>query len=735
MKKVTLSTFLIYCIILIVGIFAAIRIISLVVKKGTAYKGNFETPKHIVEDRLYSLSYEYKTGIRGNIYSDENDLMLSTIYIYDLYWFPSEIQDSAKFMQNVDSLISIFREINPRMSVADYTLLIKENYLNYKQKYRKSFAKTKSEDKNIQKEGHNELKSLKSQFKIIKISKATKASEWVTQDHWDKICSLFPSKSNSHGGCKVDKRLIHNNVYKNCASATIGNLNIKNSSKFTDSIIYDKGIEGFYDDLLAEERLVSQRLYVNKVLVPLRENRKVTPKNGVDLITTINIDIQRITENALQDQLEKIEASWGCAIVMEVKTGEIKAISNLTKVSEGVFEETIDHAITEAYEPGSTFKLITLLAALESGKIDTSSMVKCEENRIFTLKRAFEISDNDGLYNAAKISYSNLYDYYKAILNMSLQKDLNLEVTKAQIPVLISKTQREIDFVNVTHGYSIKLPPIYMLAYFNAIANNGKYIQPILVKQIRYPNNRVKDKLAAVINPRICSRSTIAKVQACLESVVTHGTGIRARDENYKNALRDTTIKARPLIAGKTGTAFIFDDKERKYSTEIKNSSFIGYFPSEMPKYTCLVLISGTRSDGGYVAAPVCKEIAEKIINRDNEIAWSQTYKGIMANAPTARFGYANDFITILKELGYNINNKTNKTDWVEVQQVEKGGNLIFNRKNIKKEYLANQLRGANAKDAVYLLEKNGYAVQLKGIGKVYSIIFSENTAIIELKN
>ena len=138
MKKVTLSTFLIYCIILIVGIFAAIRIISLVVKKGTAYKGNFETPKHIVEDRLYSLSYEYKTGIRGNIYSDENDLMLSTIYIYDLYWFPSEIQDSAKFMQNVDSLISIFREINPRISVSDYNQLIKENYLNYRKQYKKS---------------------------------------------------------------------------------------------------------------------------------------------------------------------------------------------------------------------------------------------------------------------------------------------------------------------------------------------------------------------------------------------------------------------------------------------------------------------------------------------------------------------------------------------------------------------------------------------------------------------
>lgn len=734
MKKITLSTFLIYIIILIVGIFAAVRIISLVVKKGDAYKGNFDTTKVIVDERLYSLNYEYNTGIRGNIYSDENDLMLSTIYIYDLYWFPSEVRDSAKFMQDIDSLISIFIEINPRLRVSDYNKLIKSTYLDYRQQYRKSFAKTKSEDKKNQKEGQSELRALKNQYKIIKISKATKFSEWMTQEHWDKICSLFPSKAASHGGCKADKRLIHSNVYKNCATATIGNLNIKNSSKYTDSIIYDKGIEGYYDNLLAEERLILRRLYVNKVLVPLRENRRIIPQNGVDLITTINIDIQRITENALQDQLGLIDASWGCAIVMEVKTGEIKAISNLTKVREGVYEETIDHAITESYEPGSTFKLITLLAALESGKIDTSTLVRCEDNRILTLKRAFEISDNDGLYNASKIAYTKLYDFFMAILDMSLQKDLNIEVAKAQKPVLKSKTQKEIDYVNVTHGYSIKLPPIYMLAYFNAIANNGKYIQPILVKRFCYPNNKLEEKYATVINPRICSKSTIGKVQACLESVVTHGTGIRARDDNYKASLRDTSIKARPLIAGKTGTAFIYDEVARKYSEDIKNASFIGYFPSEAPKYTCLVLISGTRQDGGYVAVPVCKEIAEKIINRSNEIEWSQTNKGIMTNAPTARFGYASDFITVLNELGYNINN-VKKNDWGEVQQLEKGGNLKFNKKNIKKDFLANQLRGANAKDAVYLLEKNGYNVHLQGIGKVSSIVFSGDLAIIELKN
>jgi cell division protein FtsI/penicillin-binding protein 2 len=387
----------------------------------------------VVDNRLFSVNYIYKTGVRGNIYSDENDLMLSTIYIYDLYWFPSEVGDSAKFMQNVDSLISIFMQINPRISRETYDNMIKKTYREYRREYRKLLSQTKSEDKEVQTAAKNAMQELKKQFKIIKISLPLRASEWVTQEHWDNICSLFPSKTNSHGGCKVDKRLIHNNVYKNSAAATIGYLNIQQSKKFTDSIVYDKGIEGYYDHLLAEERIFYKRLYVNKVLVPLRENRKINPRNGADITTTINIDIQRITESALMDQLLSVNAAWGTAIVMEVKTGEIKAISNLTRTREGVYEETVDHATRESYEPGSTFKLITLIAALESGNVDTSTMVKCEKNNLFSLQRAFEISDNKGLYNAAKLAYPNFYDFFTAMMKMSLQKDLEIEVAKNRL--------------------------------------------------------------------------------------------------------------------------------------------------------------------------------------------------------------------------------------------------------------------------------------------------------------
>lgn len=733
MKKVVLNTLFLYLIILTIGIVAAVRVVSLVMKKSNSYRGSFDSAKVVVDDRLFTTNYVYKTGIRGNIYSAENDLMLSTIYIYDLYWYPSEVVDSAKFMQNADSLISIFMQINPRMTFQEYEKMIKETYLEYRKDYRRCMLNSKSENDAVRQNALNELKELKKRYKIIKISKATKANEWVTQEHWDKICSLFPAKSKLHGGCKVDKRLVHNNVYKNCATATVGYLNVQQSKKYTDSIVYDRGIEGYYDSLLAEERLVYKRLYVNNVLVPLRENRKVNPQNGADIITTINIDIQRITENALMDKLIQTNAAWGCAIVMEVETGEIKSISNLTRTREGIYEETVDHAIRESYEPGSTFKLITLLAALESKKVDTSTIVPCEENRKFSLCRAFEISDNDGLYNAAKIAYSNYYDFFMAIMKMSLQKNLNIEVAKAQIPVLKSITQREVDYRNVTHGYSIKVPPIYMLAYYNAIANDGKYIQPILVKSIRYPNNKVVEKYAEVINPQICSKATIKKAQACLEKAVTHGTGMRARDDNYKMSLRDTSLNVRPLIAGKTGTAFIFDEKEKKYSN-IKNSSFIGYFPSENPKYSCLVLISQTTLDGGHVAAPVCKEIAEKIASRDDQIAWSQTNKGMIENAPTVKFGKAEDMINIYTYLGYKTKYPRSQ-HWVQVVQEDQENKLIFEKKDIKKQNIASQLRGATAKDAVYLLEKLGYKVVLQGVGKVNRVSFSDNEVMVELKN
>lgn len=734
MKNITLYTLIIYLAILIIGITASVRIVSLVITKGDYYKGNFDTARIVTEDRVFNVSYEYRTGIRGNMYSDDNELLLSTVYIYDLYWYPSLVTDSLYFMQNLDSLASIFHEITPHVTKQAYKKMILTTFHDYHKQYQIALHKIKSDDKQIKNEGNKELKKLRNLYKNIKISKATKAEECVSQKHWDKICSLFPSKASFHGGCKVDKRLIHKNVYKNTASATIGYLNIQHSSRFTDSIVYARGIEGYYDSLLAEERIVFRKLYANNVLIPLRENRRINPQNGCDIITTIDLDIQRISENALHDQLKDINASWGCAIVMEVQSGEIKAIVNLTRTHDGNYEETIDHAVTESYEPGSTFKLMTLLAALESGEIDTSTLVKCEENRIFSLKRAFEISDNEGLYNAAKLAYPQIYDFFLAIMNMSLQKDLHIEVANALSPVLTSKTQREIDYVNVTHGYSIKVPPIYMLAYYNAIANDGKYIQPILVKKIRYPHNKTIEKYARVINPKICSKSTVKKAKACLESVVTHGTGIRARDENYKTFMRDTSVNIKPLIAGKTGTAFIYDDKERQYSKSIKNASFIGYFPSEKPKYTCLVLISGTTLDGGYVAAPICKEIAEKIVNRDNEIAWSQTYKGLIANTPYAKFASANDLQNIYKELGYRLKYE-GANEWGSTEQVNENKILSFEKKPINKHNLARQLIGATAKDAVYILKKNGFDIKIDGVGKVVSLSFEGSTAIVHLKN
>ena len=357
-------------------------------------------------------------------------------------------------------------------------------------------------------------------------------------------------------------------------------------------------------------------------------------------------------------------------------------------------------------------------------------LVDCEKG-VFSLGRAFEISDNDGLYNAARIAYNDkMDDFYKGLEKMGLQEDLDIEVANAKTPILRSKTLTRADFKNVTHGYSVAVPPIYMLAYYNAIANHGVYVRPRLIKAIQSPEGKIEMTNPVVVKEKICSQKTIEKVRGCLERVVMYGTARRIRDDNYFNQLKDSTIQARPLIAGKTGTAFIYDEKTRQYSN-VKNSSFIGYFPADNPKYTCMVLIKGTTLDAGYVSAPACKVIAEKLVTNLNEFDINN--KRNIYNVPTCRVGYFQDLALIYDQLGIKADYK-GKNDYVMVERSEdKTGSVLF--VPVAQGQQIPSMRGMTAKDAAYLLKKKGYQVCLKGRGKVSTISISGKTANVYLTN
>ena len=747
MKNFKLSIFFVHLFFFLLGIFAVYRIVSLAVVYGKLYKGGIESGQEItIDNRTFKKENGTISGKRGSIFSDDGTVLLSNVFIYDLYWYPSYVSEKndSLFLKNVDSLINIFYRINPKNSIAYYNKSIKEEYLNYRQEYRTAVKQTKNKDNNVKKQGYQTINNLRKRQVKIKISNLSRTNEWVRQKDIDEIDSLFADWYGStrfRGGCKKDRRDVRRQLSGGYPRSILGMFESISAKDKTDSIIFTRGIEGYYNAELQGETITYEILKVNNEVVRLKENQSLSPSNGCNIVTTIDNDIQRVTKDALEKQILFSGAAYGCAIVMEVESGEIKAICNLDRIG-NYCKEQADHATAERYEPGSTFKLMTLLAALKSEKVDTNTIVDCEKGR-FSLKRAFAISDNDGLYNAAKAGYSNLSAFLIALRAMSLDKDLKIETAQAQIPILnpVTKRPRESDFRNITHGYSVNIPPIYMLAYYNAVANNGKFVKPVLVKSIDCPNGEKIVPQHDVINKSICPPQVIAKAKGCLEAVVMEGTGKRARDEQYLYCIKnqDTNTVCHPLIAGKTGTAYIYAERERKYSYDlphshplykIKNSSFIGYFPSQSPKYSCLVMLSGTVLDGGVAAVPVCKEIADKLYLHDVEVEQSKSNDNQQRIIPVCRFANINDLQMIYSRLQISVS-VSNESQYAGIAKNEKEEVVCLPKKI--KNYSLSELQGASVKDAVYVLEKAGYSVIVKGKGKVSDIEFVGKKAVVVL--
>ena len=739
MKDLKISLFFVYILIFAMGIMSIYRIVSLNVTKGKYYKGEIPVNEEInVDGRIFKIETGTITGKRGNILSDDGTILLSTVYVYDLYWYPHYVgkKNDSLFMANVDSLIRIFHRISPKQSLEYYNKNIKEEYLSYKKEYQLASEKSKSKDENVRKEGYAKMKLLRNQYKKIKITNVTRKNEWVRQKDINEIDSLFATwkgDDSYRGGCKKDRRTVRRQLMGGYPKSVLGGFESVTASNGTDSIIFPRGIEGYFDDSLQGRKVPYRILRVNDETVRLKENRYLAASNGCDVITTIDNDIQRITKNALEKSLLEYGATWGCAIVMEVKTGEIKSICNLDRAGDKC-EERADHATTELYEPGSTFKLLSLIAALESGEVDTNTIVTCKNGK-FSLKKAFVISDNDGVFEATQKGHNNVYDFLYALMKMSLKQDLHIQTAQAKVPDTARNLNNK-DFRSLTFGYGVKVPPIYMLAYYNAVANNGKYVRPTLVKSVRCSDrdrvNISSQNEGFIVNRAICSQKTIAKVKDCLEEVVMYGTAKRAQDYQYKQNIKDTSQKYHPLIAGKTGTAFIYDSDIAKYSTVKKNSSFIGYFPSQEPKYTCLVFVAGTEMDASYVSVPVCLEIAEKLTANDMEVGLSESGESSKKNVPTCQFAYTNDIQTIYSGLNLSLEQgKKNgyaavvKNEKDEIQLVEKA--ISTN--------LFSELRNATAKDVAYILENLGYTVAFTGRGKVKEVKIEGKKATINLGN
>jgi len=467
------------------------------------------------------------------------------------------------------------------------------------------------------------------------------------------------------------------------------------------------GIEGAYRKYLTGKNGLRMKQKIAKgQWKPINDNNEKEPINGKDIVTTLDVNIQDIAHHSLLRQLEFYEAEHGCVVVMETKTGEIKAISNLGRSSAGKYYEKRNYAVYESHEPGSAFKVMSMVVALESGKIDTSTVVDTGDGRYrmygryindshrggygkISAARALEVSSNIGFAKLIEENFGEKPEkFIDALKKMNLNNKLGLPIKgegSPEIPGPGDDKWSKNALPSIAYGYNLRLTPLQTLTFYNAIANNGEMVKPKFIKEIRSWNKHIESFDKIVINPSICSKETISKVQEILKNVVERGTGSRLYSEDFS-------------MAGKTGTArteYWFEDWE---SDKRYISSFTGYFPAENPKYSCIVVIHKPNTKTGFygadVSGPVFKDIAQKIYTTN-----------------------------------HSINEIENKTP--DFESVKKDFEKYYTIANKEFNSIPN-VKGMAAMDAISLLENLGLKVHFSGNGKVIEQSLNEGEKLVK---
>jgi cell division protein FtsI (penicillin-binding protein 3) len=517
-----------------------------------------------------------------------------------------------------------------------------------------------------------------------------------------------------------NRRILPNNEL---AARTIGYLSLgAEGSKV--------GIEGSFDKELAGRNgmAVKQRL-TGGDWITVGNLNSVESVDGDDVVTTLDIDLQDVATTALMNQLRRHNANHGCAVLMEVETGDIKAITNLELGSDGNYHESYNYAVGESTEPGSTFKLPVLMAALEDGVIDTSDVVDTGTGSVkfynkiirdtkeggygkITVKQVFEKSSNVG---TSKIIYQHYKDTPKDFVNrlyaMRLNEKLNMQIKGEGTPVIRypgDKLWSGLSLPMMSHGYEVQLTPLQLLTFYNAVANDGKMMRPRFVTAILHNGTVVKRYEPEVIINSIASRSTIRKARKMMEGVVEYGTATNLNNPNYK-------------IAGKTGTAQIAKGKAgyRPNSAVSYQASFVGYFPAENPLYSCIVVVNAPSNGvyyGNIVAGTVFREISDRVYaTRFYRDFRDVNYEKTAVAAPEVGNGYREDINEVLKNLDVRYR-RTADEDWVATR--ERGDTVRLAGIRIQ-QGLVPDVRGMSLRDAVYLLENAGLKVKFSGKGRV----------------
>jgi cell division protein FtsI (penicillin-binding protein 3) len=624
-------------------------------------------------------------GERGNIYDESGNLLATSLPYFDIYVDVMTISEPL-FRTELNSLCH-------QMS----------------QMFGKDAAYWKSKFQNARAEQNRYLLLAKN----------------LTRDQLDTVRSFAIFKEGRYrGGLLYEQKKLREKPYKLLASRTIG-IDRDNATKV--------GLEKYYDKVLEGEKI--KRLmhrYPGNQWLPIYDLVNAYQDRGADIVTTLNMAYQDIVNEQLMEAVVKYKAEAGTAILMEVKSGAVKAMSNLTQVKgrEGEYSEDYNYAVARLSEPGSTFKLASAMAVLKSGNIDLDTRVALHGGKkqffdrtmydsdlhgkeVVSFKEAFEMSSNVGMANAAFSVYGKSREdwqsFYDALESMGVMTVTGIEIPGEQPPFFKHPAKLKVDNSKrwsgttvpwMAHGYELEMTPLQILNFYNAVANGGRMMKPYLVKEILEPGKKEKKVHPQIINENIADKVIVDKAQELLQGVAERGTAKRFEITN-------TTF------AGKTGTTRINYWKatgDKEY-----NASFVGYFPAEDPEYSLIVVIYNPKGAyyGSQVAGPVFSEIVQRIASM-KEVSLPEPELG--RKVVKAHSGYKSDYKSLLEFIGLDYRNHA-RSNWVDMSEDETS--LAFKAKKIKTKTVPD-LNGMGLRDAIYILESLGYRVETVGMGKVY---------------
>lgn len=642
------------------------------------------------------------TPTRGNILSCDGKLMASSLPEFEIFMDFKTLHDAGTdtlWRENIDAIATGLNNIFPERSAHDFKTYLEEG------------------------------RAKQSRYWPI----------WPKRIDYNTLCDVralpvFNIKSKYRSGFIFKEYNARKHPYGSLALRTIGDLFGKKDSAIC-------GIELSFDrELRGIDGVKHRRKILNKYLDII----DTPPTDGLDVVTTIDVDIQDLAERALVQELKEpdVHGDVGVAIVMEVATGDIKAIVNMEKCGDGEYRERKNHAVSDLMEPGSVFKTASIMVALDDGVVDTTARVETaggvwpmygREMRdhnwrrggygMLTLPQTLMVSSNIGVSRIIDDHYRNCPEkYVEGIHRLGLADDLKLPIAgsspaKIRMP---KKDKRGKQYVNwskttlpwMSIGYETQVPPISTVTFYNAIANNGKMMRPRLVKAVMKDGEVVKEFPPVVMRSSICKSKTLGEIQTILEHVVSQGLGKRAGSPSFK-------------VAGKTGTAQVAKGGGYKMGTVHYLLSFAGYFPADAPRYSCIVCIqkSGLPASGGGMSGKVFHDIAEGIMAQSLKMDVKDAHDENSILEPDVKSGNIMAADYVLTHLGYET-----RADWsgsyadgnpIWGHATRGNGHIALTRQDKTQANVMPDVTGMGARDAVFLIESRGVKTKLYGRGKV----------------